>query len=159
MTENNTKQVAFSCPSAFLAFGGGSGLAPVAPGTFGTAAALLPFLLLIQLPPLWYVLAVVAAFFYGITICEITSNKLGVHDHGGIVWDEFVGLWIALFLVPLNWYWIAAGFLLFRLFDILKPYPIHWLDKKVHGGLGIMLDDVVAGLYAWLILQLLIKIL
>ena len=159
MTEKiSTKQVAFSCPSTFLAFGAGSGLAPVAPGTFGTLAALVPFLVLAQLPLLFYVLAIVSAFFYGVYICELTTQKLGVHDHGGIVWDEFVGLWITLIAVPLVWYWVLAGFLLFRFFDILKPYPIRWLDKKIHGGLGIMLDDVVAGIYAWIVLQLLIKL-
>jgi len=151
MTEQHkTRQVALSCPSTFLAFGGGSGLAPFAPGTFGSLAALLPFLVLIQLPPLWYILAVVAAFFYGIRICQITTTKLGVHDHGGIVWDEFVGLWIALFMVPLQWYWIAAGFLLFRFFAIPKPYPTRWLAKKVHGGQGITLHDTDAAVYACL---------
>ena len=76
-----------------------------------------------------------------------------MHDHGGIVWDEFVGFWITMILVPLTWYWLLAGFVLFRMFDILKPFPIGLLDKKVQGGFGIMLDDVIAGLYACAVLH------
>ena len=97
---------------------------------------------------------VVAAFVLGVYLCGETARALGVHDHGGIVWDEFVGLWIALFLLPQGWYWVVAGFALFRLFDIWKPWPIRVLDAKVHGGLGIMVDDVLAGFYAFVVLQL-----
>lgn len=137
----------------FLAFGLGSGAAPKAPGTFGTIAAI-PFFFLLAPLPLWlYGAVVVFAFALGVYLCGQTSKDMGVHDHGGIVWDEFVGLWIALFAVPMHWAWILAGFALFRLFDILKPWPIGWLDKRVHGGLGIMIDDVIAGLFALAILQ------
>ena len=96
---------------------------------------------------------ILVAFVLGVYLCERTSRDLGVHDHGGIVWDEFVGLWITLILVPPGWGWVLLGFVLFRLFDILKPQPIGWADKRVAGGFGIMIDDVLAGIYAWGVLQ------
>lgn len=143
-------------PLHLLAFGLGSGLAPKAPGTFGTLAAV-PFLLLLSRLPLeFYLLVVALCFALGIWICGRTSADLGVHDHGGIVWDEFVGLWISFIAVPISWQSLLLGFILFRLFDILKPWPIGWLDRRVSGGLGIMLDDVLAGVYAWFILLLLL---
>lgn len=142
-------------PVHLLSVGFGSGLAPKAPGTFGTIAAL-PFWYGLQfLPPAYYVLVLILAFVLGVYLCGATADALGVHDHGGIVWDEFVGLWIALFMVPMQITWIALGFVLFRLFDIWKPWPIRVLDAKVHGGFGIMIDDVLAGVYAYLVLQLL----
>jgi phosphatidylglycerophosphatase A len=149
-------RIALHTPAGLLAFGFGSGLAPVAPGTFGTLAAIPFYLLLAQLPGWAYLLAVGIAFALGVIVCDITARRLGVHDFGGIVWDEFVGLWIALAGQPLHWQVILAGFVLFRLFDILKPWPIGYLDKKVGGGLGIMLDDVIAGVYAWLALKALV---
>ena len=136
-----------------LAFGFGSGLAAKAPGTFGTLVGLLLFLPLALLPWYGYLLMLLATSAAGIWICGRTADDLGVHDHGGIVWDEFVGLWITLFMVPLDWRWLLAGFALFRLLDILKPWPIKWADKQVAGGLGIMLDDVLAGIMAALCLQ------
>ncbi len=158
MTDKKTTQhVALRTPSGFLAFGFGSGLAPVAPGTFGTLAAIPPYLLLAQLTWPWYAVVVVLAFLLGVYLCERASKNLGVHDHGGIVWDEFVGLWITLFMVPPEWYWILLGFVLFRIFDILKPFPIKWLDKQVKGGFGIMIDDVIAGLFAWVILIITVR--
>ena len=142
-------------PVHFLAFGLGSGLAPKAPGTFGTLAAV-PFYWLLAMLPLWaYGLAVVMAAIAGVWICGESSRRLGVHDHGGIVWDEFVGLWITLFATPQGWLWLIVGFALFRLFDIWKPWPIRMADRQVSGGFGIMLDDILAGLYALASLQLL----
>ncbi|NKI18101.1 phosphatidylglycerophosphatase A [Spongiibacter sp. KMU-166] len=140
-------------PRHLLSLGFGSGLAPKAPGTFGTLAALPCWYLLQLLPTASYIVAVVAAFALGVYLCGETAKALGVHDHGGIVWDEFVGLWIALFLLPSDWYWPLLGFALFRLFDIWKPWPISVLDRRVHGGLGIMIDDVVAGFYAFFVIQ------
>jgi phosphatidylglycerophosphatase A len=90
------------------------------------------------------------AFCLGIYLCGETARRLGVHDHGGIVWDEFVGLWLVLLLIPAGLFWWLAGFFLFRLFDIVKPWPIGWLDQRLGGGFGIMLDDVLAALYALL---------
>ena len=140
-------------PIHLLAFGLGSGLSPKAPGTVGTLAAVLLYIPLAHAPVLVYSLVLLIAFGLGILICEITSKDLGVHDHGGIVWDEFVGYWITMFMVPVSWIWIAVGFLLFRLFDIVKPWPIKWVDKQVEGGIGIMLDDVLAGIMAALCIQ------
>jgi phosphatidylglycerophosphatase A len=150
---NHAPASVFRNPVHFLAFGLGSGAAPVAPGTFGTLAAVPLYLLLTQLPLPLYLLAVVLAFGLGIWLCERTSRDLGVHDHGGIVWDEFVGFWLTMVAAPEGWQWLLAGFLLFRLFDILKPFPISYLDRHIHGGLGIMLDDAVAGSFAWFVLQ------
>src|SRR5688572_13281653 len=116
-------------PVHLLAFGFGSGLAPKAPGTVGTLAAIPLYLLLSQLPIPAYALALIAAFGLGIWLCEKTAHDLGVHDHGGIVWDEFVGFWITLFVAPPQWWWIVVGFLLFRFFDVVKPFPISWFDR------------------------------
>lgn len=140
-------------PVHLLAFGLGSGAAPVAPGTFGTIAAIPLYLLVQPLGPLNYLLLVLVLFFVGVWLCDRTSRDLGVHDHGGIVWDEWVGLLVTLWMAPHGWYWLLAGFVLFRIFDILKPWPIGWLDRQVSGGLGIMLDDLVAGLFGFILLQ------
>jgi phosphatidylglycerophosphatase A len=150
---NKAPETLFRNPVHFLAFGLGSGAAPVAPGTFGTLAAVPLYLLLAQLPLALYLLTVVLAFGAGIWLCGRTARDLGVHDHGGIVWDEFVGLWITMVAAPEGWQWLLAGFLLFRLFDILKPFPINYLDRHIDGGLGIMLDDAIAGSFAWFCLQ------
>lgn len=141
----------------FLAFGFGSGYAPKAPGTFGTLAAIPLYLLVAGLPLAGYLVMVVALFALGVWLCGRTARDMGVHDHPGIVWDEIVGFLITMTAVPLAWQWVVAGFVLFRLFDILKPWPIRWLDRHVHGGLGIMLDDVLAGVFAALCLHALIQ--
>ena len=131
-----------------LALGFGSGLAPRAPGTVGTLAAV-PFAWALKLLPLpIFAAIIVASLVFGAWICGRSGTRLGVSDHGAIVWDEFVGFWIAVALVPNQWGWLLAGFVLFRVFDILKPWPIALLDRKVHGGWGVMLDDVVAGVFA-----------
>ncbi|EXJ10369.1 MULTISPECIES: phosphatidylglycerophosphatase A family protein [Nitrincola] len=148
----------WSNPVHFLAFGFGSGAAPVAPGTFGTLAAVPLWWGLSHLSTDAYLLVLFVAFIVGVWLCHVTSDDIGVHDHGGIVWDEFVGLWIALFAVPAEWIWVLIGFLLFRLFDIWKPWPIAWVDKRVAGGMGIMLDDVIAGVYALIVIQLLLVV-
>jgi phosphatidylglycerophosphatase A len=135
-------------PTLLLAFGFGSGLSPKAPGTVGTLAAIPLWWLLAQLPLSSYLILVLFSAVVGIYICGFAAKKLGVHDHGGIVWDEFVGFWIAMAALPPTWTSLLLGFVLFRLFDILKPWPISWLDKKVSGGFGIMIDDVIAGLAA-----------
>lgn len=135
-------------PLHFLSLGFGSGLAPVAPGTCGTLVAVPLYLLIAQLSLPWYLLVVVVGFAAGVFLCQYTSNALGVHDHSGIVWDEFVGYWITMIAVPLTWQWIVAGFVLFRVFDIVKPWPVKTADAKMKGGFGIMIDDVLAGIYA-----------
>lgn len=141
-------------PVHFLAFGLGSGAAPVAPGTFGTLAAVLIYLALPSMGWMWYLLMLLLTFVAGIWICGKTADDIGVHDHGGIVWDEFVGLWLTMFLAPPGWVWLLLGFVLFRIFDVLKPWPIRWLDRRVAGGFGIMIDDILAGIFALLCLQI-----
>ena len=135
-------------PTLLLAFGFGSGLSSKAPGTLGSLAAIPIWLLLIKLPIALYWVAVLLATVTGIYICGRAAAKLGVHDHSGIVWDEFVGLWIAMAFLPPTIGSIICGFILFRFFDIVKPWPIGWLDKKLQGGTGIMIDDIVAGVLA-----------
>lgn len=135
-------------PLHLLSLGFGSGLSPRAPGTCGTLVAVPLFLGLAYLPLVWYLLVLLIAFAFGVFICEYTSRALGVHDHPGIVWDELVGYWITMLAVPAEWLWILLGFVLFRLFDIWKPWPVRIADKTLKGGFGIMIDDVLAGVYA-----------
>jgi len=146
-------------PVHFLAFGLGSGAAPYAPGTFGTLAAVPIYLLLIQSLD-WpaYGIVVVAMFALGVWLCDRTEHDIGVHDHSGIVWDEFVGYLVTMFYAPTGWLWIVAGFFLFRLFDIWKPFPVRQVERRYRKGFGIMIDDVVAGIYAALALQGLVYI-
>lgn len=158
----------FLVPTAFstkkithlLAFGFGSGLFKKAPGTFGTVAGLLFYVLFLSHSVLVLFMSTVLGFVLGVWICSRVSDDLGVSDFGGIVWDEFVGLWVTLCFLPfmgvdaLQGVYLLLAFVLFRLFDILKPWPIVVLDKQVHGGFGIMIDDVVAGLYAGVCLWL-----
>jgi phosphatidylglycerophosphatase A len=147
-------------PLHALSLGLGSGLAPKAPGTFGTVAALIIYyFLLMDLSLPAYGAVVTVSVVVGIYLCGYTAKAMGLHDAPAIVWDEFAGLWIALICVPQGLHWLALGFVLFRFFDILKPWPISWLDKHVHGGLGIMIDDVVAGVFAWLSLHFIIFLL
>ncbi|MBA2657925.1 MAG: phosphatidylglycerophosphatase A [Tatlockia sp.] len=143
-------------PAYFIAFGFGSGLMPIAPGTWGTLAAIPLYLLLVGLPLPIYLLVTALAFILGIWVSSKVANELGVHDYGGIVWDEVVGYLLTMTMVPVGIVWMIAGFLLFRLFDIWKPQPIRLVDKRVKGGFGIMLDDVLAAVPAWVILQLLV---
>lgn len=140
-------------PVHFLAFGFGSGAVPKGPGTAGTVVAMAIYYVVPPLPPLAQVLVIVVSLVFGIWICGKTATDLGVHDHGGIVWDEFVGYWITMFMAPTGWVWPLIGFVLFRILDIFKPWPIKWVDKQVKGGMGIMLDDVLAGIMAALCIQ------
>ena len=144
-------------PLHFFAFGFGTGVMPMAPGTFGTLAAV-PLYLLLQPLPLWtYLLVLLIGFLVGIWLCERTSRDLGVHDHSGIVWDEIIGFLVTMTLAPPGWVWILLGFMLFRLFDIFKPGPIRRVDRQVGGGFGIMLDDVLAALYALIVMSLIAR--
>ena len=137
----------------FLAFGFGSGLSPKAPGTAGTVAAIPLFLLMTQLNLGLYSALVVLGAVVGVHLCDVASKELGVHDHPGIVWDEFVGFWVTMWAVPVTWQTVVAGFLVFRVFDIAKPWPIRALDKQVQGGFGIMVDDIVAGLFGCVVMH------
>lgn len=146
------RRIGLRTPAGFLAFGLGSGLSRYAPGTAGTLAAI-PFgLLLKQLPPSLFWAALAVLFLAGIPLCGAVSRSLGRSDPGNIVWDEMVGFWLTVALVPVSWLWWAAAFAAFRLFDIIKPWPIRQIEKRFGGGLGIMLDDVLAALYAMLAL-------
>ncbi len=141
-------------PVNFLAFGFGTGLAPVAPGTFGSLPGLLLFWLTLDFG-LYIQLGIAAAIaLAGIWICGESARRIGVHDHGGIVWDEIVGMYVTLFAAPVSVTGFALAFVLFRVMDIVKPWPIRDLDHRIHGGQGIMLDDLVAALYAALLLAL-----
>ena len=146
----------FKDPVMFLAFGFGSGLMPRAPGTAGTLAAIPLYLWFSQYPLTIYLLLVFLVSVTGIWICQQASARLGVHDHPGIVWDEFAGFLITMIPASSSWIWLPAGFVLFRLFDICKPWPISWADRRLKGGLGIMLDDVLAGGLAAVILFIVI---
>lgn len=143
-------------PVMWLAAGFGAGLSPRGPGTAGTVVGLLLAMLLDVAPPPVFWAATALAVLAGSWICGTAARRLGVHDHGGIVWDEIAGLWLAMLFLPHNLAGYALGFILFRFFDIAKPWPICWLDRRVHGGIGIMLDDLLAGLAAagagWMII-------
>jgi phosphatidylglycerophosphatase A len=142
-------------PAGWIACGLGSGLSPIAPGTMGSAAALIPWLGLRELPWPLCLVVIASAFALGVWASDIVIERLRIEDPGVIVWDEFVGQWIALLPLfwiardrPHEWYWIVAAFVLFRIFDIWKPWPVSWADRRVKGGFGVMLDDVIAGIYA-----------
>lgn len=135
-------------PMLLLATGFGSGLVPRAPGTAGTLPGLLLAWLSWFFPLPVQVLAVALVCAMGVMICGTAARRLGVHDHPAIVWDEMAGVMLALLFAPPHWSSLVAGFLLFRLFDVWKPWPICLVDRRLHGGLGIMLDDLLAGLYA-----------
>lgn len=142
-------------PAHWLAFGGGIGLLPVAPGTAGTLLALPLFWLLAPRLAAFELLALIAAMFAaGIWACGRTGRALGVADHGGMVWDEIVAFMLVLFFTPDNLYWQAFAFLLFRLFDILKPPPIAYYDRTFKSGFGVMLDDLIAAFYTLVLLAL-----
>lgn len=144
-------------PIHFVAFGFGAGALKVAPGTCGTLVAIPLYILLQDVSLLMYICITVALFLLGIWMCQITTRDLGVHDHSGIVWDEIIGYLVTMTAAPVgaltDWMWIVLGFILFRLFDIWKPWPINLLDRHVKGGFGVMIDDVMAGVYAWLVMH------
>lgn len=142
-------------PLYFIAFGFGSGALPVAPGTFGTLMAIPCYLLLRQLPDLAYLIFVGCFIAFSSWLCGYISEKTHTQDHPGMCIDEFAGYFVTMLFAPTGWIWIIIGFALFRVFDILKPWPISYVDKNVHGGFGMVLDDVLAGLASCLIIQLL----
>lgn len=141
-------------PVVFVAMGLGSGLSPIAPGTAGTLLTVPLVYFLQQQSFLIYVLVTLFVLATGSWICAYAAKKLKVHDHSGIVYDEVAGFLITMMLVPAGWYWMLAGFVLFRFFDAVKPWPISWLDKNIHGGFGIMVDDVLAGVISLSLLLL-----
>lgn len=146
-------------PLYFIAFGFGSGAIPIAPGTFGTLMAI-PFYLCIQyLPFFFYISLVIILIIASSMLCQKISRELNIHDHPGMCIDEFVGFFVTMIHAPKGFTWIIIGFLLFRVFDIWKPWPIRYLDEKIHGGFGMIIDDVIAGLFAMTLLQVIVFIL
>jgi phosphatidylglycerophosphatase A len=148
-----SRRFVFGHPAHFVAFGFGAGLAPYAPGTFGTIVAFPIYYGLRQVLPDQLLLAcIVLSFVLGIWVCQITGRNLGVHDHGGMVWDEIAAFMLVLYFVPQQLLWQLSAFVLFRIFDILKPPPIRRLDRNIENGFGVMLDDLLAAFYALLCL-------
>jgi phosphatidylglycerophosphatase A len=143
-------------PAHFVALGFGSGLAPVAPGTFGTLVAIpLAITLHSRFDDLGYALVVAFLFVVGIAVSQVTARDLGVADHGSIVWDEVVAFLAVLFFVGDDWRWVAVAFVLFRFFDTVKPPPIRAVDARLKNGFGVMADDLLAAGYTLLVLALL----
>lgn len=142
-------------PACFLALGGGMGLAPRAPGTFGTLVGI-PLLFLMPQHVGLNLLVIGLLFAVGVWCCDVCAKELGVHDHPGIVWDEVVGYLLVMVAVPRTFVFVVIGFIVFRFFDILKPWPIRVVDHNVHGGIGIMLDDIVAAVFAAFVMQIIV---
>ena len=138
----------FAHPSHFIALGFGAGLARLAPGTLGTIVGLPLFYLLMAMPELVHYTTIAVLFFIGIPLCSSTGKALGVSDHGSIVWDEIVAMMLVLEFTPQKPFWWLIAFILFRLFDIWKPFPIRECDRKFKGGFGVMFDDLLAAIYA-----------
>lgn len=147
-------------PVCFVAFGFGTGLAPKAPGTFGTLPALFISGLLLGsgMSKLALGLLCLPLFALGIWICNQAEQALGTHDYSGIVWDEIVAMMLVLACIPQGLGWWSLAFIVFRLFDAIKPPPIRWFDQKVHGGLGVMLDDIIAAIMTIIVLHIIIWI-
>ncbi len=154
MTQKVSARTVFTDPVHILAFGFGTGLAPRAPGTFGTLVALPIAYLTLDLGLATQIAVAVLLTLSGVWICGESAKRIGVHDHGGIVWDEIAGMYVTLLVAPSTIIGWAFAFVAFRLFDIVKPWPIRDLDHRMKGGLGIMLDDIAAALYAMLLLAL-----
>ncbi|QBR83540.1 phosphatidylglycerophosphatase A [Legionella israelensis] len=155
MNSINLSNRVWQDPVYFIAFGFGSGLMSFAPGTWGTVAAMPLFLLMHDLPVFLYLISVALLFALGVWVSDVVSKDLGVHDYKGIVWDEVVGYLLTMCMAPAGFGWMIIGFLLFRIFDIWKPQPISYIDQYVGGGFGIMLDDLIAAVPAWVVLQIL----
>lgn len=142
------KKLRMTNPVHLLATGFGSGLSPIMPGTMGSLVAIPIWWFLLQgLSVEFYIAILIISSIIGVYLCRRTALDMGVHDHGSIVWDEFVGMWITLMVIPIyNWQWILLAFILFRIFDMWKPWPIRYFDRHIHGGFGIMIDDIIAGI-------------
>jgi phosphatidylglycerophosphatase A len=140
----------FAHPAHLIAFGFGSGLAPKAPGTVGPLLGLPLFWLIVAAAPALanQMIRLIAPFLLGVWACGRAGRTLGVADHGGMVWDEIVAFALVLLFTPAGWLWLALAFALFRLFDILKPWPIRFADTRLKNGFGVMFDDLLAALYA-----------
>lgn len=127
------------------------------PGTFATIAAIPLYLILVKLPLWGYLVITLFLNLIGIWLCGTTNRDFNTDDHPAAVWDEIAAFLIVMIHVPPTWYYITIGVILFRIFDIFKPWPIRWVDKNIHGGVGVMLDDVIAAIFSWILLQILIR--
>jgi phosphatidylglycerophosphatase A len=151
-------KIILSDPIHFLAFGFGSGLSPKAPGTMGTLVALpLVYGLMHASLPV-YLCTVLMLSLIGIYVCGESAHRLNAHDHPGIVFDEFAGMAVTMIAIPLEFKWLLLGFVLFRLFDIFKPWPIREADHRLSGGFGIMLDDIIAGIFSCALLHVMVNL-
>jgi phosphatidylglycerophosphatase A len=158
MKANFSEKMIWRNPWYFLAFGFGSGTLPFMPGTFGTLAAIPLYLLVKDFSLPIYAGLLTIFILLGFWWCGLAEKFVGVHDYPGIVWDEIVGYLLTMLNAPQGWFWIIFGFVVFRIFDIVKPWPLDWVNRKVKGGVGIVLDDLLAGVYAWIILQMLASV-
>lgn len=156
MKVNQPPNTIWTNPIHFIGCGFGVGAIPIMPGTFGTALAIPIYFILIHFSWLTYAIVTLFLILIGVGLCGRINRDFGTEDHSAAVWDEVATFLIVLFLVPPVWYYILIGFILFRLFDILKPGPIGWVDRHIHGGVGVMLDDVLAAVVSWIILQIII---
>ena len=155
ISQKDLNKAFISHPIHWFALGFGTGLVPKAPGTAGTLVAIPLILLTASLSFSLKLGILVGISLLGIYLCGKSAELLGVHDHGSIVWDEIVGFYLTALFVPVTWFWLLLGFIFFRIFDIVKPWPIKQLDAQVHGGLGIMVDDIIAGIFAGVVLYIL----
>ena len=151
---NKVPRSVWTDPWQFIACGFGVGAMPWLPGTFGTLVGVVVYLMLSQLSLLAYCIITLVLFILGVILCDLTNRRFGTQDHPAAVWDEIVGFLFVMIAVPKTWYFILIGFVLFRVFDMWKPWPIRWFDEHLHGGFGVMFDDVVAALFSWVILMI-----
>jgi phosphatidylglycerophosphatase A len=145
-------------PIHFIACGFGLGAIPIMPGTFGTLFGVLVYLMLDRLPLIAYLIITLVLIVLGVFLCGRTNRDFGVDDHPAAVWDEIASFPIVMIAIPFQWYYLWLGFILFRLFDIWKPWPIRWVDKNIHSGIGVMLDDVIAAIFSWVVLYIVVLI-
>lgn len=155
---NRVPQSVWINPIHFIACGFGVGAIPIMPGTFGTVLGVLFYLMMSRLPLFIYFAITVLFFLAGVVMTGITNRDFGTHDHSAAVWDEVVGFLVVMIGIPQQWIFILLGFIFFRIFDIWKPWPIRWIEKKLPNGFGVMADDVVAAFYAWILLWLAMRL-
>lgn len=154
MTRTEIRRKVWSDPRYFVAYGFGSGLLPIMPGTWGTLIAIPLYLLIAQLSFIPYLLITLLIALYASSVSDVLSQEIGLHDDPGMNIDEIVGYLVTMMAASVSWWAVLLGFGYFRLFDIWKPWPISWVDQNVHGGVGMILDDVLAGLLALFALYL-----
>ncbi|MFV9989116.1 MAG: phosphatidylglycerophosphatase A [Coxiella endosymbiont of Dermacentor nuttalli] len=156
--KNNVPRSIWTNPVEFVSCGFGVGAMPWMPGTFGTMLGVVFYFFLSQFSLFTYSIITFILFMFGVIICDITNRHFGTFDHPATVWDEVVGFLFVMIAIPKIWYFILMGFILFRTFDIWKPCPIRWLERNIKGGFGVMIDDIMAALYAWITLNIIVNV-